>query len=125
MMGSSAKRYLLVGIFNTAFGYALSILVYNFLQRNLSIISIGIMINVISITVAFLGYKLFVFKSSGGWLDEYLRCYVTYGFNAVLGVALIWLFVERWGWVFWFSQGLVILLSTVVSYLMHRHFTFR
>ena len=81
-------------MFNTVFGYALSLLVYHFLQNDLSIVVIGIMINVISITVAFLGYKLFVFESSGNWLHEYLRCYVTYGFSAVLGIALIWLFVE-------------------------------
>ena len=124
-MSNSARRYLLVGIFNTVFGYALSLLVYHFLQNDLSIIVIGIIINVISITVAFLGYKLFVFESSGNWLHEYLRCYVTYGFSAVLGIALIWLFVEQWGWVFWFSQGLIIVLSTVISYFMHRHFTFR
>lgn len=115
----------MVGVFNTVFGYALSLLVYHFLQNDLSIVLIGIMINVISITVAFLGYKLFVFESSGNWLHEYLRCYVTYGFSAVLGIALIWLFVEQWGWIFWFSQGLIIILSTVISYFMHRHFTFR
>jgi len=124
-MSNSARRYLLVGVFNTVFGYALSLLVYHFLQNDLSIVVIGIMINVISITVAFLGYKLFVFESSGNWLHEYLRCYVTYGFSAVLGIALIWLFVEQWGWIFWFSQGLIIILSTVISYFMHRHFTFR
>ena len=125
MIDTSARRYLLVGVFNTVFGYALSLLVYHFLQKDVSIIVIGIMINVISITVAFLGYKLFVFKSAGNWLHEYLRCYVTYGFSAVLGIALIWLFVGKWGWVFWFSQGLNIALSTVISYFMHRHFTFR
>lgn len=124
-MGDSAKRYLLVGVFNTVFGYALSLLMYHFLQRDLSIIAIGIMINVISITVAFLGYKLLVFKTSGNWLHDYLRCYTAYGFSAVLGVALIWLFVEQWGWIFWFSQGLIIVLSAVISYFMHRHFTFR
>ena len=124
-MSNSARRYLLVGVFNTVFGYALSLLVYHFLQNDLSIVVIGIMINVISITVAFLGYKLFVFESSGNWLHEYLRCYVTYGFSAVLGIALIWLFVEQWGWIFWFSQGLIIILSSVISYFMHRHFTFR
>lgn len=124
-MSNSARRYLLVGVFNTVFGYALSLLVYHFLQNDLSIVVIGIMINVISITVAFLGYKLFVFESSGNWLHEYLRCYVTYGFSAILGIALIWLFVEQWGWIFWFSQGLIIILSTVISYFMHRHFTFR
>ena len=124
-MSNSARRYLLVGVFNTVFGYALSLLVYHFLQNDLSIVVIGIMINVISITVAFLGYKLFVFESSGNWLHEYLRCYVTYGFSAVLGIALIWIFVEQWGWIFWFSQGLIIILCTVISYFMHRHFTFR
>lgn len=125
MIDDSAKRYLLVGVLNTAFGYSLSLLVYHFFQNNLSIIAIGVIINTISITVAFLGYKIFVFKSAGNWLKEYLRCYVTYGFSAVLGIALIWLFVECWSWAFWLSQGLIILLGTAVSYFMHRYFTFR
>jgi putative flippase GtrA len=124
-MSGSGRRYILVGTFNTAFGYVLSILVYHFLQKYLSIISIGIIINVISITVAFLGYKFFVFKSSDCWLYEYLRCYITYGFTAILGIGLIWLFVGFWGWVFWFSQGLIIVLSAVISYFMHREFTFK
>ena len=78
-----------------------------------------------SIGVAFLGYKLVVFKSTYNWTNEFCRFCVTHGLSAVLGVALIWLFVEKWGWVFWFSQGLIIGLSTVISYFMHRHFTFR
>ena len=63
-------RYLLVAVFNTVFGYALSLMVYHFFQKDVSIIVIGIMINVISITVAFLGYKLFVFKGAGNWLHD-------------------------------------------------------
>jgi len=73
-MSNSARRYLLVGVFNIVFGYALSLVAYRFLKNDLFIIVIGNMINVISITVAFLGCKSFVFESSGNWLHECLRC---------------------------------------------------
>jgi hypothetical protein len=62
-MSNSARCYLLVGVFNIVFGYALSLLVHHFLQNDLSIVVIGIMFNMISISVAFLGYKLFFLRA--------------------------------------------------------------
>lgn len=88
-MPSFEKAYLIAGIFNTIFGYVLSILIYHYYQYHLSVITIGIIINIISISVAFVGYKVFVFKTVGNWLYEYFRCYVTYGVSAIVGMGLL------------------------------------
>lgn len=66
-------RYLCVGVFNTAFGYSTFALI-NFLLRRQHVpasyvFAIAIS-NFINITVAYLGYKIFVFKTKGNYLRE-------------------------------------------------------
>ena len=80
--------------------------------------------NILAISVAFLTYKMFVFKTQGNWVSEYMKCYLVYGGTAVLGTILIWVFVDFFKWPFWISQGIVMTITMVVSYSIHRIFTF-
>ena len=43
----------------------------------------------VSITVAFLGYKFFVFKTKGNYLAEWLRCVAVYGSSILIGLAVL------------------------------------
>jgi putative flippase GtrA len=79
-------RYLMVGAFNTVFGYSL-FAVLNYGLRNLgsySYLLASLLSNLIAITVAFLGYKWFVFKTKGNYLKEWLRCMSVYGGGVLL-----------------------------------------
>jgi putative flippase GtrA len=118
-------RYLLAGGWNTAFGYGVGLMLYSLLHAQLHVVVIGIASNAINISMSFLSYKLFVFQTRGGWLREYLRCYLVYGGSALLGVALLWALVDGLGLPFWLAQGVVIVLTVVASYLGHASFTFR
>lgn len=124
-MPSFEKAYLVAGIFNTIFGYVLSLLIYHYFQYHLSIITIGIIINITSISVAFVSYKLFVFKTVGNWFYEYFRCCVTYGVSAFVGIGLLWFFVGYLSWTFWVSQGIIMISMVAISYFMHQKYTFR
>lgn len=81
-------RYLLVGGFNTVFGYGL------FAFLNWSFTGLGtysymyasFLASIISITVAFLGYKWFVFRTRGNYLKEWIRCVGVYGSSMVIGL---------------------------------------
>lgn len=81
-------RYLLVGGFNTAVGYGL------FAFLNWSFTGLGtysymyatFLASIISITVAFLGYKWFVFRTRGNYLREWIRCVGVYGSSMVIGL---------------------------------------
>ncbi len=127
-------RYLLVGGFNTAFGYSTFAGLNYFLTGRVPypymVASVGS--SIASITVAFFGYKLFVFKTKGNALREYLRTYVVYGSSALLGlvllpilVALLNLVTTRQLLVPYIAQALTIPLVVVASYLGHREFSFR
>lgn len=81
-------RFLLVGGFNTVFGYGLfaalnwaltGIVPYGYLLAT-------VLSNLIAIAVAFLGYKWFVFRTKGNYLREWLRCLGVYGSSMVIGL---------------------------------------
>ncbi|WP_206951658.1 GtrA family protein [Trinickia acidisoli] len=117
-------RFLAVGAFNTAFAYCISTALYYALDRQLHIVAIGAIANVICITEAFVAYKLLVFRSRGHWLAEYLRCYVVYGGSALIGIAGLWLLVNVIGVAFWLAQGLLMIVGIAISYAGHDRFTF-
>lgn len=85
-------RYIGVGVFNTGFGYGLFAL-FNFLlhKRRIpaSYIYAAILSNLISITVAYLGYKFFVFRTKGNYLREWMKAVAVYGTAAIPGLIVL------------------------------------
>jgi putative flippase GtrA len=122
---SKKARYIVVGALNTAVGYGIGVIGYLLLENRVSLIGIGIICNIVAITFSFVTYKCWVFQTKGQWLTEYARCYLVYGGTAVLGVGLLWLLVGKLAISIWFAQGLIIIITIIVSYLGHNRFTFR
>lgn len=91
LSGAQFVRYLIVGVWNTAVGYALfAYFTYLFTQRSVhGYIYAAMLSNALSITVAFFGYKFFVFRTRGNYLAEYLRCVTVYGSAAIPGFFLL------------------------------------
>jgi len=116
--------YLIVGGVNTALGYGVTVGLY-YLLKAWSIVAVAALANVICITVSFVTYKAFIFKSGGFWLPEYLRCYLVYGGSALFSVFGLWLLVDVLGVTIWLAQGLVMVAVVPLSFLGHEFFTFR
>lgn len=78
-----------MGGFNTAFGFGI------FAFLNWSFTGLGaysymyatVLGSLITITVAFLGYKWFVFRTRGNYLVEWIRCVGVYGSSVLLTIA--------------------------------------
>jgi len=82
-------RYLMVGAFNTIFGYGLFALL-NWLFTGMgrySYMYATFLSSLIAITVAFLGYKWFVFRTDGNYLAEWIRCVGVYGTTMLIALA--------------------------------------
>lgn len=118
-------RYLFVGGVNTIFGFIVSIVLYELLAPKVNVFFISIFGNLINITFSFMTYKFFVFRSPGSWWRQYFRAWATYGFSAALSVLLTWFFVDMFGVKFALSQVIIIGLGVIISYAMHKNFTFR
>ncbi len=125
-MASNKKlRYLLVGTWNTIFGYLCAVGLYYYFGELLGVIVIGIVSNIASISMSFITYKMLVFKTHGNWLSEYLKTFLVYGMSSLIGIFILYVGVSRLKFEFWIVQGLAIILVAILSYLTHSKFTFK
>jgi len=127
-------RYLLVGIWNTAFGYgtfaAFTALLYRYGKN--SYLAAMVLSGLLNITVAFLGYKWFVFKTKGNYLKEWLRCLSVYGGSMLFSfLTLPGLVIALREW-FGYDRGAPYLagailtgVGVVVGFFGHKHISFR
>ena len=127
-------RYLVVGAWNTLFGYA----AYAALTAVLTpLIPYGYMVAMVlssplSITVAFLGYKWVVFKTKGNYLREWARCVAVYSGSIAIGWALLPILVgivrhaTRYRREAPYIAGAMLTgISVIFSFVGHRKFSFR
>tara|TARA_B100000945_G_scaffold206980_1_gene166587 strand:- start:305 stop:700 length:396 start_codon:yes stop_codon:yes gene_type:complete len=120
------KMFLSVGILNTIFGYSVGILNYFLFYKHIGIIGVGIISNVMSITFAFILFKKFVFKTKNtNWILEYIRSYLVYGVQAIVGIFILWLCVSIIDLNIFFSQAFSIISVVLISYFGHKKFTFK
>ena len=127
-------RYLLVGGFNTLFGYGLfALLNWSFAGLgSYSYMYASILASLVALTVAFLGYKWFVFRTRGNYLAEWLRVVSVYGTTSLLGalalpllVPLIRAHLAHPGRAPYIAGAIVTLFTVISSFFGHRNISFR
>ena len=127
-------RYLMVGLWNTIFGYSVYALFTALLMPRLRFgyIVASVLSNLMSITVAYIGYKFFVFKTQGNYLAEWFRCILVYGSGVLPGLVVLPLLVEGQQHGLHLQRsapyiaGAMVMGSTVIySFFGHKHFSFR
>ena len=126
-------RYILVGGFNTVFGYGLfAFLTWSF--RGLgsyNYMYAAVLANFIAISVAFLGYKWFVFRTRGNYLMEWIRCFGVYGGSALIGLVCLPILVSilRRGLhkpeeAPYIAAALLMIVTVAFSFLGHKNISF-
>jgi len=107
------------------FGYGVVVWLYLWLSTDMHIVWIGVIANILAITMSFMTHKIFVFRSREYWLYEYLRSYVVYGSVSLIGILILWLLVDGLSVNIWIAQGVAIILTVIVSYIGHSRYTFK
>jgi putative flippase GtrA len=127
-------RYVLVGGFNTVFGYGLFALLNWSLSRVMpwGYLVATLLSSLIAITVAFLGYKWIVFRTKGNYLREWLRCMGVYGTSMVISFIAMAIFVPvarrhmQHPQQASYAVGAAVTLAMVfISFLGHKNISFR
>jgi putative flippase GtrA len=131
-------RYLVVGAGNTLFGYACYAILVAFYSRQLPSRYLPIAVDLasvtatpIGVTVSFLSYKFFVFRTSGNYLREWLRCFLVYGSATIPGLFALPILTK----VLYASSifhnvapylaGAIVMGGTAIyTYLAHKSFSF-
>jgi putative flippase GtrA len=127
-------RYIAVGGFNTVFGYGLfALLTWSFRGLgSFNYMYAAVLANVIAISVAFLGYKWFVFRTRGNYLIEWIRCFGVYGSSALIGLAALPVLVPILRHVLrgpeqapYIAGATLMIVTVLFSFLGHKNFSFR
>jgi len=127
-------RYILIGGLNTVFGYGMfALLTWSFRGMNsYSYMYAAVLANFITISVAFLGYKWFVFRTSGNYLAEYIRCFGVYGSSVLIALAGLPILVailrrglHRPEQAPYIAGAIMLVVTVMLSFLGHKNISFR
>ncbi len=127
-------RYLLVGIWNTLFAYGTFAALVALIDPNIphGYILASVASSGLNITVAFLGYKWFVFKTKGNYWREWMKCVAVYGSSALLSLILLPIMVETIRHTSHYDRqapyiaGAVLTgVMTIYGFIGHKTFSFR
>ena len=118
-------RYVIAGGWNTVFGYGFFCGAYFLLHAHVHYMVIAVFSSVAAITMAYITFKLFVFRTKGNILREYLKFYAVYGVSMLVGLGVLAVCVEWLGLHPYAGQAVVIVVGVAVSYIGHSRITFR
>lgn len=115
-------RFLLVGGFNTVFAYG----VYAFLLEIIGLPYIWSLIvqYFITVNVSILTMRYYVFQSRGAFGAEYCKAWTVYIGIFALNSLMLTLLVEICHIDELWAQGIYLVVSTIVTYLLHKYFSF-
>ena len=116
--------YLLVGGWNTAFGYGVWALLQFLLGDHLHYLIIVLIAWPIAVLNAYLGYRLIVFRSRGPILRELPRFSLVYAITLVANLALLPIALTVLPFNIYVIEALFTGVLIVASYLSHSHFSF-
>jgi putative flippase GtrA len=127
-------RYTLVGAWNTAFGYSVFVAFnYSFTRLKLPVPYMLAVppSNIINISVAFLGYKLFVFRTKGNWWREYWRTLAVYWSGFIPGMIAIPILVSLLRWAFhmggaapYVASAIITIAAVIYNFLGYSKYSF-
>ena len=131
-------KYVIVGGWNTIFGYAVYALLTWILDTRYhlrySYMYSYIVGNIISISQSFVAHKYLVFKTKGNFWKEYKKGWMVYGTTALLSLIALpfavelcsFLMPEPHKWLDKYIGGVAVTgLAAIASFLGHSNITFR
>lgn len=116
-------RFLNIGFVNIAFLLAIGVILDYYLRNFLPTFLIALLVSIFHVSFSFVSRKIFIYKTKGNWLKEYLRCFLLYGGSILLYSLLLWLFVDGLHMYFFIAQ-IVALLSGKIYYSIASYFYF-
>ena len=128
-------RYVLVGAWNTVVSYlvyATLTAVFTRITSFYPYIFAAVLANIVNITVSFLGYKWFVFKTKGNYVREWLRAMAVYTTSITITTLALPLLVGLLRHTTPFSRAspyiagaIISAVSVMMNFFGHKHFSFK
>ena len=126
-------KFVLVGIWNTIFGYGVfclfdTLFAWLLSTRSAVYMSAMVLAQILAVLNAYIGHKYITFKSKAkgkAIITEFFRFSATYIVTFCLSLVLLPAFVEIGHIHPKIAAAIIILICTVISYVGHSRFSFR
>lgn len=126
-------RFLLVGGFNTVFAYVvlngLNLLFKCLFQdvfSDLVIANIALVVQyILTVNVSFITMRYYVFQSHAYWVHEWVKAWSVYIFLYLINAPVLTFMMAILGWSAWFAQAVYLIFSTIITFLLHKYYSFR
>jgi putative flippase GtrA len=116
--------YLVVGGWNTVFGYGIWALLQLILGQHLHYLIVVLIAWPIAVLNAYVGYRLVVFRSRGSILRELPRFSLVYVVTLLINLVLLPIALRVLPFNIYVTQALLTVVVVIGSYLSHRSFSF-
>jgi putative flippase GtrA len=117
--------YLLVGGWNTVFGYGVWALLQSLLGDHLHYLVVVVLSWPFAVLNAYLGYRYIVFRSRGPVIKELPRFSLVYLATLLVNLALLPIALRVLPFNIYVVQALFAVAVVVSSYLAHKYYSFR
>lgn len=118
-------RYLLVGGWNTVFGWAVFVALQLTVGASIGYMAVLVIAQVVSIVNAYLCYRWLVFRVQGSWWLDFFRFSTVYWIVFALNIVALPLMVSALGMNVIVAQSVFVVVTVVASYVAHNRFSFR
>lgn len=117
-------RFLVVGGWNTVFGYGVFVGLYALLGGMLHYLAVAVLAHGCAVSAAFAAHRVLVFRSRGPWVWEFVRYNLSLAVGLVAGLVGLWALVSILGLHPIAAQAAVTVLVVALSYVLHSRFSF-
>ncbi len=118
-------RFLLAGGYNTVFGYLVFSGMYLLFGRWIHYLVIGVLAHFIAVISAFVVHRHLVFRAADAWRRSFIRFNLSQLVALGFGMSCLYSLVT-WGHLSpLVAQAIVVAASVLLTYALHRHFSFR
>jgi putative flippase GtrA len=117
-------RFLVVGGWNTLFGYLSFYVLYLLAAGRLHYLIIAVLAHFVAVTQSYVMQRRLVFRSAAPVTGEFVRFNASHIGTLLFGLLAMALLVEAAGMSPLIAQAIVILMSVVLSYLLHSRLSF-
>jgi putative flippase GtrA len=122
---SEKIRYLFVGAYNTAFGYGVFVVLWYFFHHEIHYVTVLIISHFVSVSNAYIGYRIFVFQAKGQWFIEFVRFNMVYIGAFCFNLVSLPVLIESLDISPFIAQAGIVVTTVVSSYILHRRFSFK
>jgi putative flippase GtrA len=125
LLADQRVRFLIVGGINTVVGYGLFVLVQWLFGAVISYFASVLIAHLLASMLAFTLYRRWVFRAGGTVVVDFLRFQVVYLVPLAANLLALPILVAFAGLNVYVAQALIVVASTVVSFVGHKYFSFR